>query len=143
MRKAHFTLAVTLALGAGLVACAVGKKESASLVAAVDRYRRAEMGAKGPLADAIADVPCTDEEVCAAKLACIASAGPTVKGAALKTEVERAVAQLRSGALTQDQAAQMGLPQKLDTASSLLSEGEGKLERCDALITALRLKYGL
>jgi hypothetical protein len=143
MRNARFALALTSALTVGLSACSVGKKESASLVAAVDRYRRAEMGAKGPLADAIAETPCTDEEVCAAKLACMASAGPTVKGAGLKTEVERALAGLRSGKLTQDEAAQKGLPEKLEAASSLLSEGEAKLGRCDALITALRLKYGL
>jgi hypothetical protein len=143
MTKSVVAVLGGLSLALVLGACASGKKESASLVAAVDRYRRAEIGAKGPLADAIADAPCTDEAVCAAKLACVASAGPTVKGAALKAEVERALADLRSGKLTQDAAAQMGLPQKLDTASSLLSEGEGKLGRCDALITALRLKYAL
>ena len=136
-------LAVALALGVVASGCATGKKESASLVAAVDRYRRAAMPAKGPLADAIAEAPCTDEEVCTAKLACVASAGPTVKGEALKTEVERALADLRAGKLTQEQAGQQGLPQKLEEASSLLAEGEGKLGRCDALTTALRLKYGL
>jgi hypothetical protein len=136
-------LVITLVAALGLSGCASGKKESASLVAAVDRYRRAPMAAKAPLADAIADAPCTDEEVCTAKLACVASAGPTVKGEALKGEVEHALGDLRAGKLTQEQAAQQGLPQKLEEASSLLADGEGKLGRCDALITALRLKYGL
>jgi len=123
--------------------CSQAKRESASLVAAVDRYRRADMGAKGPLADAIAAVPCAAEEVCAAKLACVASAEPTAKGAALKAEVERALGDLHAGRKTQEEAAAQGLPQKLDLASRLLSEGEAKLSRCDALITALRLEYGL
>lgn len=137
----QIVLVLVLALAAP--GCSSGKREAASLVAAVDRYRRAEMAAKSPLADALTEVPCTDDEVCAAKLACVASAGPTVKGASLKAEVEKALADLRSGKLTQEQASQEGLPQKLEQASSLLSEGEGKLGRCEALITALRLKYGL
>jgi hypothetical protein len=134
---------VSVALAFGLLSCTSGKKEAASLVAAVDRYRRAEMAAKAPLADAIADLSCNDQEVCTAKLACVASAGPTVKGEALKVEVEQALAGLHAGKVTQEQVAQQGLPQKLEEASSLLAEGEGKLGRCDALITALRLKYGL
>ena len=126
-----------------LAACSPGKREAASLVAAVDRYRRAEMGAKGPLADAIDAAPCTDEEVCAAKTACVASARPTARGAALKAEVEASLADLRAGKLTQDQAASRDLPGKLDLAGRLLDEGHVKLSACDAQITALRLKYGL
>jgi hypothetical protein len=137
-------LAVAILASSSLVAgCAPGKREAASLVAAVDRYRRAAMGAKGPLADAIAAVPCTADEVCAAKLACVAASGPTAKGVALKSEVERALGDLRGGRMTREQAAAQGLPEKLDLASALLSEGEAKLSRCDALITALRLEYGL
>ena len=81
--------AVLALLGAlcGLPGCVRGKGEAASLVAAVDRYRKADLRAKGPLADAIDAVPCSQEDVCAAKLACMAVARPTVKGAALKAEV--------------------------------------------------------
>ena len=135
-------------LGLGLlcalcVACASGKRESASLVVAVDRYRAAEMGGKGPLADAIAAVPCSVDEVCAAKEACVASARPTARGAALKAEVESSLAELHAGRITQEQAASRGLAGKLDEASRLLDEGHDKLAACDARITALRLEYGL
>ena len=124
-------------------ACSPGKREAASLVAAVDRYRRAEMNAKGPLADLIEVAPCTDTEVCAAKAACVASARPTAKGSALKAEVESSLADLHAGKLTQAQASSRDLGAKLDEASRLLDEGHAKLSACDAEITALRLKYGL
>jgi hypothetical protein len=126
-----------------VAACASGRREAASLVEAVDRYRRAEMNAKGPLADAIDAVPCSDGEVCAAKAACVAAARPTVRGAALKREVESSLAELRVGRLTQGQANAERLPEKLDEASRLLDEGRVKLPVCDAQITALRLKYAL
>ncbi len=132
-----------LALALLVCSCASGKRESASLVAAVDRYRKAEMRAKGPLAEAIEAVPCTQAEVCAAKEACLAAARPTAKGVALKAEVEGALADLHAGKLTQEDAASRGLAQKLDQATQLLDEGYAKLSVCDARITALRLEYGL
>jgi hypothetical protein len=132
-----------LALALACAACASGKRESASLVAAVDRFRVAEMGAKGPLADAIDAVPCSVAEVCAAKEACLASARPTARGAALKAEVESALGDLHAGRMTQEEAASRHLAGKLDEASQLLGDGFAKLPACDARITALRLEYGL
>jgi hypothetical protein len=125
-----------------LAGCSSARRESASLVAAVDRYRKAPMNAKAPLADAIAAVPCTAPDVCAAKDACVASALPTVRGVALKSEVEAALADLHAGKLTQDEAASRGLGPKLDQATQLLEEGQARLSVCDAKITALRLEYG-
>ncbi len=101
------------------------------------------MAGKGPLADAIAAVPCSAPEVCAAKEACVASARPTAEGVALKAQVEAALAELHAGKLTQEEAASRGLAQKLDQASQLLDEGHAKLSACDAKVTALRLEYGL
>ncbi|HEY2516225.1 MAG TPA: hypothetical protein VGI39_35380, partial [Polyangiaceae bacterium] len=56
---------VLVALGAfcTLPGCMRGKGEAASLVAAVDRYRKADMRAKGPLADAIDALSCSQEDV--------------------------------------------------------------------------------
>jgi hypothetical protein len=133
----------TLVLVLALSACTSTKREAASLVAAVDRYRAAPMSAKAPLADALDAVPCTAAEVCAAKEACAASSHPTVKGVALKTEVEAALAELHAGKLTQDEVASRGLASKLDQATQLLEEGQAKLAVCEARITALRLEYGL
>jgi hypothetical protein len=131
-------LLAALALGA----CTSTRRDARSLLEAVDRYRKAEMKAKGPLADALAAVSCSAAEVCAAKAACLASAQPTVKGIALKVEVEAALADLHAGKTTQEDVASRGLAQKLDQATGLLEEGEAKLSACDAQITALRLEYG-
>jgi hypothetical protein len=130
-------------LVAATTSCAPGKREAASLVEAVDRYRRAEMASKGPLADALDAVPCTVTEVCAAKTACIAASRPTAEGVALKAEVETSLAALHAGKITQEEAASRNLPAKLGRAGLLLDEGYAKLPACDARITALRLRYGL
>lgn len=124
-----------------LSGCVRGKGEAASLVAAVDRYRKADLLAKAPLADAIDAVPCSQEDVCAAKRACMAVARPTVRGAALKAEVESALDALHDGKLTQEQAAAEDLPAKLDEASRDLEEGRAKLPACDLAITGLRFRY--
>ena len=137
-RAAVFAL---LGVLCGLSGCARGKGEAASLVAAVERYRKADLRAKGPLADAIDAVSCSQEDVCAAKRACMAVARPTVKGAALKAEVESALDALHDGKLTQDQAAAQELPAKLDEASRDLDEGRAKLPECDLAITGLRFRY--
>ena len=142
MRRASSWLAL-LAFAVGLVACDGTKREAASLVAAVDRYRQAPVGAKSAPEGDLEAVACADPEVCAAKVACVAAARPTVRGYALKAEVESALAELHDGAIDRDQAAAKGLPEKLDEASRLLDEGHAALTACDAKIVALRLRYGL
>jgi hypothetical protein len=134
--------AVCLAIALGSVACTSTHREAASLIEAVDRYRKAEMNAKGPLADALAKVPCSAAEVCAAKEACLATARPTVKGMALKAEVEAALGALRRDGGSLEGASSKGLVQTLDQATGLLEEGEARLPACDARVTALRLEYG-
>jgi hypothetical protein len=139
-------LSVTLAALAGLAlgACAPSaKREAASLVAAVDRYRQAEPAGKGSTAPAIAAVECKDADVCATKAACVAAADPTARGYALKAEVETSLADLQAGKITRDEATARELPRKLDDASRLLDQGQAALGDCDAKVIALRLKYGL
>jgi hypothetical protein len=143
MTRPFAIVALALAVALVLAACGSQRREVASLVEAVDRYRRAEMDAKAPLASALAAVPCTEAEVCDAKTACVAAATPTVQGVALKAQVEASLAQLHAGKLTQDQAAALELPKKLDEASRLLEDGHAKLPTCHAKITALRLKFAL
>ena len=139
------TVVLVLAVGLAfpLAACSSQKREAGSLVEAVDRFRKADMTAKGPLADAIEAVGCTDAEVCAAKEACMAAARPTAQGAALKTEVALALAQLKTGRISQAEAASKGLPEKLDDSSRLLDEGRANLTECDRKTVALRVKYAL
>jgi hypothetical protein len=127
---------------AGLaLSCDSGKREAMSLIAAVDRYRQAPMASKAAPEDVLEKLACTDPEVCAAREACLASARPTIRGVALKKQVESALDDLQAGRVTKDQVAAMGLAQKLDDASSAIGEGQGNLPACDARVTALRLKY--
>jgi hypothetical protein len=131
-------LAAALALGCG---SGSGKREAMSLIAAVDRYRQAPMASKAAPEDVLEKLACSDPEVCAAREACLASARPTIRGVALKQQVEATLADLQAGRLTKEQVAAMGLAQKLDDASHAIGEGQGNLPGCDAKVTALRLKY--
>jgi hypothetical protein len=122
-------------------ACGSGKREAMSLIAAVDRYRQAPMASKAAPEDVLEKLACTDPEVCAARETCLASARPTIRGVALKQQVESALDDLQAGRVTKDQVAAMGLAQKLDDASHAIEEGQGNLLACDAKVTALRMKY--
>ncbi len=140
-RNVGLAMIVSLAITGS--ACGVERREAASLIEAVDRYRRADIAAKAPLADALARVPCTAVDVCHARDACLAAARPTVQGAVLKREVEASLAELRAGKITREEAGGRALPQKLDDAARLLEDGRAKIGACEAETTALRLKYGL
>ncbi|HEY8088404.1 MAG TPA: hypothetical protein VIF09_11180 [Polyangiaceae bacterium] len=136
-------LAPLLALVLVAVGCTSGKQDAASLATAVDRYRKASLDAKKPLVDALEAVPCSDEDVCAAKSACLAAARPTVKGMALMAEVRLALDAVDAGTLGVPEAASRGLPGKLDEASRLLEEGKSRVGECDARVLALKSRYGL
>jgi len=123
--------------------CSSAKREAASLVSVVERYRKASMDGKAAPAEMLEAVACSDSEVCAAKEACLASSRPTVRGIALKHEVEVALDDLDAGKLTREQALGPGLSSKLDEASRAIEEGRGKLGACDEQVIGLRLKYGL
>ena len=135
-------LALALLAGSSL-ACSPGKREAASLVAAVDAYRQAPMDAKAGPAAAIESVVCTDTDVCAAKDACLASSRPTVHGMLVKREVETALDELNEGRMTREQVAALGLSAKLDEASRAVEEGRAKVAGCDGRVISLRRKYGL
>ncbi len=142
--RARFASSALLAiLAASSTACGSGKREAASLVAAVDRYRKAPMESKAAPAAMIEKVECSDAEVCAAKEACLQSARPTVRGMALKLEVTKALDDLNEGRITHDQAEGMGLSRKLDDASRAIDDGRVNLAGCDAEVISLRLKYAL
>jgi hypothetical protein len=118
--------------------CSSAKREAASLVSVVERYRKASMDGKAAPAEMLEAVACSDSEE-----ACLASSRPTVRGIALKHEVEVALDDLDAGKLTREQALGLGLSSKLDEASRAIEEGRGKLGACDEQVIGLRLKYGL
>jgi hypothetical protein len=134
---------IGLGVGLGLACSNPAKGEASSLVANVDRFRRAENAEKPSLLPAIEGSPCTDQEVCAAKDACLAHAKPTAEGLVLKTEVQRGLSDLEDKRLAPDAAAAAALPEKLYEASRLLDRGHAALAGCDQRILALRAKFGL
>jgi len=135
--------AATLAALTVLLACSTAKQEAASLVAATDRFHKAENTEKPDRARAIARVACTDAEVCEAKRLCQAATQPTAEALALKAEVERGLAELEQGKLAKTDDAAAALPDKLDDAERLLAEGHAAMPACDQKILALRARYDL
>jgi predicted outer membrane protein len=142
-RARFVSMALLAMLVLGASACGSGKREAASLVAAVDRYRRAPMESKAAPAALLEQVACSDSEVCAAKTACLQSAQPTVRGIRLKDEVNDTLDQLNQGRITREQAAELDLSRKLDDASRAIEDGRKNLAKCDAKVISLRIKYAL
>jgi predicted transcriptional regulator len=125
------------------LACSTAKPEAASLVAAIDRFHKAENADKPDRAQGIARVACTDAEVCETKRLCEAATKPTADALVLKAEVERGLADLEQGRLAKTDPAAVALPGKLDEATRLLSEGHAAMPACDQRVLALRARYDL
>ena len=128
--------AAALALGA----CGPGKAEATALDRAVTAFRQAENAQKAARARAVEAAPCTVEDVCAARAACVASARPTADGLERKQAVERALA---SQPPTPDDPRAKRLLEELTLAESSLAEGQARVLACDNAMRALRRTYGL
>jgi hypothetical protein len=115
-------------------------REAASLATAVERFRQADNLERPQRVEPVKAVACTAPEVCAAKAACLKGIEPTVKALALKAEVERGLADLKSGTLAPDSPEAAAMPKKLDEAEALLKEGKAAMDRCDQALGDLRLR---
>jgi hypothetical protein len=124
-------------------ACSSAKQEAAALVAAVDRFHRAENVDKPARASALAAVACTDPGVCEAKTVCTAATRATADALVLKADVEAKLADLQRGALLKTDDDVKALPEKLDEAGRLLDEGRKAMPACDQTILVLRGRYDL
>ena len=139
MRRALMGLVV---LGLAIVGCSnPAKGEAASLVAAMDRFRAAELISKPGLLPPLQAMPCTDAEVCAAKTACVDHAERLVHGIALKHDVDMRMS--GTDAASFDPETRAALIAKLDDASRLLDEGHAAQAACDEKTLQLRIKYRL
>jgi hypothetical protein len=126
-----------------LLACSGSiKRETASLIAAMDLYERADDASKGVQAQAVAAVACSAAPVCDAKRACLAAIGPTTQALALKSEVSARIDDLQAHRLAPDSAEAQALPGKLDLAAKLLNDGRAKMPECEKKLTDLRLSSG-
>jgi hypothetical protein len=127
----------------GLAGCSgSAKRESASLLAAMDLYERADNASKGVQAQAFAGVACSAPQVCDAKRACLAAITPTARALALKDEVSARIDDLQAKRLSPDAPEAQGLPAKLDLATKLLNEGREKMPDCEKKLADLRIASG-
>jgi hypothetical protein len=126
------------------VACSgsSARRESASLLAAMDLYERADDASKGVQAQAFAGVACSAAQVCDAKRACLAAITPTARALALKDEVSARIEDLQAKRLSPDAPEAQGLPDKLDLATKLLNEGRAKMPECEKKLADLRVASG-
>ena len=110
------------------------------MIEAVDRYRKAPTDQQPPLADALEKVPCSDDEVCAAKDACVKSASATAKGIRKRQDVERTLAEVVDGSLSKTDPRATKSYADLDESDRLMKEGKDALPACDEKLTTLRIK---
>jgi hypothetical protein len=135
---------LAVALASTLSACGgAAKRETASLAAAVDRYRSADGASRAARAEGIAAVVCTDARVCDTKQTCLAAIDATGRALALKDEVASRLVDIEQKRLAPDAPEAAALPGKLDEAERLLGEGRAKMASCEKGLTDLRTQYGV
>jgi hypothetical protein len=117
------------------------KSQTTALSNAVARYHLADNPDKPGAAEGIARVACTDADVCAAKKACVDGSASTVKGLALKAEVESVLAEVNGHKIATDDPRASALFGKLDEGKRLLEEGHATLETCDTLLATLKRNH--
>jgi hypothetical protein len=123
--------------------CSSAKQEASFLVAAIDRFHRAENIDKPSRAADLAAVRCSDPGVCEAKAACVVATKATADALRLKATVESTLAELRHGTLSKTDDGVRTLPSMLDEAGRLLDEGRNQMPACDQKILVLRGRYDL
>jgi hypothetical protein len=118
------------------------KRESASLLAAVEQYRRADNGARVERAQAVVAAACTVADVCFAKQACLAAISPTVRALTLKDAVAQRLADIEAQRESPDASTTADLPAKLDEAERLLNEGHAQMAGCETALADLARRHG-
>jgi hypothetical protein len=131
-----------IAIPVGVVACHdVAKDETASLAAAIERFRLADDSEKYTRKDDIERVKCTVDDVCKARDACVAAADELNRSNRLRLEVKISLAKLEQGSLTKDDAEAKALPQKLDESEALLKSSRAHMTDCDTRVAALQAAH--
>ena len=127
-----------------LLACDSGeRREAESLVVAVRRFHEAENSGKPAATEALRAVPCSAADVCRTRDLCLAAADAWSKAVILKDEAARAIDRIEKGELAKDTPEAKALPEKLEKASTLLTEGHARLAECDDAVMALKRKHRL
>ena len=143
MKRALLLAFCLLACGKGSGCDHDRRADAMLLVGRVDQFRRADNATKPSLVDAIRTTPCNEDDICAARTACLAFAEPTAKALVTKHEVEVSLGAIEHGTLAKDTPEAQSLPSKVDAAEALLKEGQSKLDACDSLLLDLKRTYRL
>lgn len=133
---------VAFAACAALAGCdGAERRDAASVVTAVARFRSADNASTPAMVEALKATPCTALDVCKTRDDCVATGEATAKALRLKTEVEQGLAALEKGTLAKDSPEAQELPKKLDEAERLLKQGHDGLTKCDEQVQALKRKH--
>lgn len=125
-------------------ACTSGaRQEAAQLTEAMARFRKADNRSKPAMLEGLRRVPCSYDDVCAARAACLLSAEATAQSLLLKSDVEQRLVAVEDGTTAKGAAEVQELSTKLDEAKTLLEKGFAALPACDDLVLSLRRKYSL
>jgi hypothetical protein len=131
-----------LAAAALLVGCdGEERRDAESLVAAVGRFRAADLSSTPAMVDALRATPCRAAEVCAAKDTCLVAGDALSRSLTLKAEVAKGLSAVEKGTLPRDSAEAKAMPAKLDEAEVLLKKGYDGLPACDDQVRALKRKH--
>ena len=136
-------VAMPIAILFGLSGCdQAARKEAGELDRAVMAYREAENPRKSGLAKRIAEVPCVQKDVCAAKVACVVTAKATGDGLDKKRNVEMFMVNDLPKLERGDPKA-LEMIGELDAAEKLLVVGRDSVAACDEAMRSLRKTYAL
>jgi hypothetical protein len=141
MARGSFAFSLVVAVGLGPVGCSA-KRDAAALVAAMERFQRADNATKASQVPGVAAVSCADPQVCETKRACLAAIEPTAQALTLKDEVSARIEDLQAKRLSPDSPEAQALPGKLDSATKLLSDGRAKMPDCERKLAELRIASG-
>ena len=135
-------LVASFAAFAVLAGCdSAERRDAASVVTAVARFRSADNASTPAMVEALKATPCTALDVCKTRDDCVATGEATAKARRLKTEVEQGLVALEKGTLAKDSPEAQELPRKLDEAERLLKQGHEGLAKCDEQVQALKRKH--
>jgi hypothetical protein len=141
-RRARVVGVVLLSVASVVAGCERSpKREAASLANAVDRCRKADSVSRSREVKSVEDVPCTAEDVCAAKMFCAEALARTAEALAIKDRVAQRLDDIEAKRLAVDEPEAEALPAQLDIATRLLGQGRVKMSICDTRLAELSVKY--
>jgi hypothetical protein len=136
--------AILASFGVALLSgCSGGKKEAATMVAAIDTCRVAKYDEVQSASDALAVVPCSRPDICAVKETCLTASRLLARGVAVHEAYSALAAKRARGeAVTRDDPA-FALIRSEGDPEAAAKEQEAAGTKCETQERVLRRKYEL